>query len=92
MCKLNISVKNDYVCLNVKNKTVKSYVPHVLERYTEIKKFDRENGVLTLMAKMNLLNGISSIEEDWIDLNADLGFAFKNPNKIINEIDKIELS
>ena len=30
-------------------------------------------------------------EEDWIDLKSELGFAFKNPEKIINEIENIHL-
>ena len=92
MCKLNITVKNEYVYLNIKNKTIRYYVPKVLERYTAVKKFDKENGVVTLTAKLNRLDGTTTEEEDWIDLNDDLAFAFKNPQSVIREIDKIEIA
>lgn len=91
MCRLRISVKDDYVYLNLKNKTIRYYVPRILERYIALKKFDKENGVLTLTAKMNHLDGTTSEEEDWIDLNQNLAFAFKDPKAVIGEIDQIEL-
>ena len=92
MCKLSISVKNEYVYINIKNKTIKYYVPHVLEKYTSVKKFDKENGTLTLTAKLNRLDGTTTEEEDWIDLNDSIAFAFKNPQSIIREIDKVEIA
>lgn len=91
MCKLNISVKNNYVIINIKKKVIKYLVSPVLQNYISVKCFDKRNGVLTLIGKMNLLNGNTVTEEDWIDLNEILGFAFKNPQKLISEIESIEL-
>ena len=92
MCKLNITVKDEYVYLNVKNKTIRHYVPKILERYTSVEQFDKENGVVTLNTKMNHLDGTTTEEEDWIDLNDSLAFAFQNPQSVIMEIDKIEIA
>ena len=92
MCKLSISVKNNYITLNVKGKTIKHLTSPTLERYTVVNSFDKDSGIVALNAKFNLINGNTVIDEDWIDLNDLLAFAFKNPAGIIREIDAIQLS
>lgn len=92
MCNLAVSVNNGYVNLSVNNRTVKYMVSPVVERYTKVLDFDKENGILTIMMKCNLLDGTSVEEEDHIDLNEELGFAFKNPKDVVNNIDEIILS
>ena len=43
-------------------------------------------------AKLNRLDGTTTEEEDWIDLNDNIAFAFKNPQSVIREIDKVEIA
>lgn len=91
MHNLSISVKNNYVTLKIKNKTIRYLATPALIGYKSVKEFDRTSGVITLLTQFHLFNGEDVEEEDWIDLKSELGFAFKNPEKIINEIENIHL-
>lgn len=91
MCCLNISIKDNYVNLGIKKRLIKYLVTPSLVKYTSVKKFDRSSGVLILKAHFRLLNGKDIEADDQIDLKSELGFAFKSPEKIINEIEKIHL-
>ena len=91
MCRLNISVENSYLVLNVKKRTIRHLVSPVLQKYTRVRKFNKDNGIITLDMLCILKDGTKMEDEDWIDLNDELGFAFRDPKMIINEIDDIHL-
>ena len=91
MCKMSLTVKNNYVIIDIKKKKIRYLVSPALSKYTEVKKLDKESGMLTLMGQINLKNGTCVNEEDWIDLTDVLGFAFAEPKALINEIDTVEI-
>lgn len=92
MCKLNVSVKNSYVYLELEGRTVRFLVSPLLKAYTKVIKFDKTNGVLIMSMSCQLKDGSCIEDEDYIDLNEELGFAFRNPRMIIDRIDDVKIA
>ncbi len=88
---LYVSVKDTYLCLKYNEKTVRAAIIPVLYRYTEVLDFEKETGIVSLMAEFSFKDGSIIVEEDWINLYDVLRFGFENPADIINKIDRIEL-
>jgi hypothetical protein len=86
---IEIYVKGGYTHFIIGKKHISHLTSPVLYRYTKLKKFNRENGTITLEAEMHYTDGTTELIDDWINLKSELMPAFRNYDEIVSNLEHI---
>ena len=86
---LKLKLKNHYLIYNIDGNNVKTRVADVVEEIVSIESFDRKTGIVEFKWRGKVLNQVSHMDTDWLDIKDDLKFLYENPMDIIGKIEKV---